>query len=148
VGIVLGVVRPQLAIKMQPLGDGFIRLIRMLIAPIIFCTVVHGIASMTDLKKAGRVALKAILYFEAVTTLALVIGLFIVNIWKPGAGMNIDPQTLDTSQIQTYTAQAKQQTVVEFFLHLIPATFVDALLKVKRFRCCSNRFCLGLRSLD
>ena len=126
VGIVLGVVRPQLAIKMQPLGDGFIRLIRMLIAPIIFCTVVHGIASMTDLKKAGRVALKAILYFEAVTTLALVIGLFIVNIWKPGAGMNIDPQTLDTSQIQTYTAQAKQQTVVEFFLHLIPATFVDA----------------------
>jgi len=126
IGIVLGATYPQLAQKMQPLGDGFIRLIRMLIAPIIFCTVVHGIASMGDLKKAGRVALKAIVYFEAVTTLALIIGLVVVNVWKPGAGMNVDPSTLDVSQIQTYTAQAKQQTVVEFFLHLIPSTFVGA----------------------
>jgi aerobic C4-dicarboxylate transport protein len=126
IGIILGATYPQLGQKMQPLGDGFIRLIRMLIAPIIFCTVVHGIASMSDLKKAGRVALKAIIYFEAVTTLALIIGLFVVNVWQPGVGMNVDPTTLDTRQIQTYTAQAKQQTVVEFFLHLIPSTFVSA----------------------
>jgi aerobic C4-dicarboxylate transport protein len=111
---------------MQPLGDAFIRLIRMLIAPIIFCTVVHGIASMSDLKKAGRVALKAIVYFEAVTTLALIIGLIVVNVWKPGVGMDVNPATLDTSQIQSYIAPAKQQTVVEFFMHLIPATFVSA----------------------
>jgi aerobic C4-dicarboxylate transport protein len=126
IGVVLGASYPQLAQKMQPLGDGFIRLIRMLIGPIIFCTVVHGIASMGDLKRAGRVALKAIVYFEAVTTVALIIGLVVVNVWKPGAGMNVDPGTLDVSQIQTYTAQAKQQTVVEFFLHLIPSTFVGA----------------------
>ena len=126
IGIFLGATYPQLAQKMQPLGDGFIRLIRMLIAPIIFCTVVHGIASMSDLKKAGRVALKAIIYFEAVTTLALIIGLIVVNVWKPGAGMNVNPATLDTAQIQVYTAQAKQQTPVEFFLHLIPGTFVSA----------------------
>src|SRR5947207_8272685 len=106
---------------MQPFFDGFIRFIRMSIAPIIFCTVVHGIASMSDLKKAGRVALKAIIYFEAVTTLALVIGLIVVNVWKPGVGMNVNPATLDTSQIQSYIAPAKQQTVVESFMHLIPA---------------------------
>jgi aerobic C4-dicarboxylate transport protein len=87
---------------------------------------VHGIASMSDLKKAGRVALKAIVYFEAVTTLALIIGLVVVNLWQPGVGMNVDANSLDTSQIQTYTAQAKQQTVQEFFLHLIPSTFVSA----------------------
>ena len=126
VGVILGTLSPQLAQKMQPLGDGFIRLIRMLIAPIIFCTVVHGIASMSDLKKAGRVALKAVIYFEAVTTLALIIGLTVVNIWQPGAGMNIDPTTLDTSQIQPYTAEAKQQTVVEFLMHIIPTTEVGA----------------------
>jgi len=126
IGILLGAFYPQFAQKMQPLGDGFIKLIRMLIAPIIFCTVVHGIASMSDLKKAGRVALKAIIYFEVVTTLALIIGLVVVNVWKPGVGMNVDPGALDASQIQTYTAQAKQQTIVEFFLHLIPSTFVGA----------------------
>jgi len=126
VGIILGAFHPQLAQKMQPLGDGFIRLIRMLIAPIIFCTVVHGIASVSDLKKAGRVALKALIYFEAVTTLALSIGLVVANVVHPGAGMNVDPGTLDTSQIQTYTAQAKEQTVVEFLMHIIPVTVVGA----------------------
>jgi aerobic C4-dicarboxylate transport protein len=126
VGIILGTFYPQLAQKMQPLGDGFIRLIRMLIAPIIFCTVVHGIASVSDLKKAGRVALKALIYFEAVTTLALSIGLVVANVVHPGAGMNVDPGTLDTSQIQTYTAQAKQQTVLEFLMHIIPVTVVGA----------------------
>src|SRR5438477_9117610 len=102
VGIFLGATYPQLGLKMQPFGDGFIKLIRMLIAPIIFCTVVHGIASMTDLKKAGRVALKALIYFEVVTTVALVIGLAVVNLWQPGSGMNIDPRTLDATAIQTY----------------------------------------------
>ena len=126
VGIALGATYPQLAEKMQPLGDAFIRLIRMLIAPVIFCTVVHGIASMTDLKKAGRVALKAIIYFEAVTTLALVIGLVVVNVYRPGVGMNVDPSNLDVSQIQAYAAQAKQQTVGEFLMHIIPVTVVGA----------------------
>src|ERR1043165_3074853 len=126
IGILLGATYAGRGQKMQPLGDRFIRLIRMLIAPIIFCTVVHGIASMSDLKKAGRVALKAIIYFEAVTTLALIIGLIVVNVWKPGVGMNVIPATLDTSQIQSYIAPAKQLTVVEFFMHIIPATFVSA----------------------
>ena len=126
VGAILGALQPALAIRMQPLGDGFIRLIRMLIAPIIFCTVVHGIASMSDLRKAGRVALKAIVYFEAATTLALIIGLAVINIWRPGVGMNVDPSTLDTAQIQSYTVQAKQQTVVEFLMHIIPTTVVGA----------------------
>ena len=90
IGVVLGTVHPQLAQKMQPMGDGFIKLIRMLIAPIIFCTVVHGISSMTDLRKARRVALKAIIYFETATTLALIIGLAVVNFVQPGAGMNVE----------------------------------------------------------
>jgi hypothetical protein len=100
-GVVLGAVFPASAEKMQPLGDAFIRLIRMLIAPIIFCTVVHGIASMNDLRRAGRVAFKALIHFEVISTLALVIGLAVVNIWKPGAGMNVDTATLDASQIWT-----------------------------------------------
>jgi len=126
IGVLFGAFYPAFAQKMQPLADGFIRLIRMLIAPIIFCTVVHGIASMTDLRKAGRVALKAIIYFEGATTLALIIGLAVVNLVQPGAGMNVDLTTLDRSQIETYTAQARQQTVVEFLMHIIPKTVVGA----------------------
>src|SRR6266853_5779208 len=95
-GIALGVFFPKTAESMKPLGDGFIKLIRMVIAPIIFCTVVHGIASMSDLKKVGKVALKALIYFEAVTTLALVVALVVVNVWQPGVGMNIDPSAIDT----------------------------------------------------
>ena len=91
IGILLGHFYPALAVKMQPLGEAFIKAIKMLIAPIIFCTVVHGIASMNDMKKVGRVGLKAIVYFEVVTTLALIVGLIIVNLWQPGAGMNVDP---------------------------------------------------------
>jgi aerobic C4-dicarboxylate transport protein len=125
-GVALGVLWPQAAERMQPLGDAFIRAIRMLIAPIIFCTIVHGIAGAKDLKKAGRVALKAILYFEAVTTLALVIGLVVVNILRPGAGMNVDPAALDTTAIRGFTAQAKQQGAVEFLIHVIPQTVVGA----------------------
>ena len=111
---------------MKPLGDAFIKLIKMLIAPIIFCTVVHGIASMEDMKKVGRVGFKALLYFEVMTTIALVIGLIIVNLWQPGAGMNVDPATLDTKAIAAYTAKAGEQSTVEFLLHIIPATVVGA----------------------
>jgi aerobic C4-dicarboxylate transport protein len=125
-GVLLGYFSPALAQKMQPLGDGFVRLIRMLIAPIIFCTVVHGIASMDDLKKVGRVAFKALIYFEAATTFALIIGLVIVNVLQPGAGMNVDAAKLDASALQTYAAQARQQGVVEFLLHIIPQTVVGA----------------------
>jgi len=126
IGVLLGYFFPEAAGAMKPFGDGFIKLIRMVIAPIIFCTVVHGIASMSDLKKVGKVALKALIYFEAVTTLALVVSLVIVNVWQPGVGMNIDPSAIDTKPIQAYTTKAGQQSTVEFFLHVIPGTVVGA----------------------
>jgi len=126
IGVLLGYFYPQAASAMKPLGDAFIKLIRMVIAPIIFCTVVHGIASMSDLKKVGKVALKALIYFEAVTTLALVVALVVVNVWQPGVGMNIDPSAIDTKPIQVYTTKAGQQSTVEFFLHVIPGTVVGA----------------------
>ena len=125
-GIALGHFYPSLGAQMKPLGDAFIKLIKMLIAPIIFCTVVHGIASMSDMKKVGRVGLKALIYFEVMTTIALVIGLVVVNLWRPGAGMNVDPATLDTKSIATYTDQAQHQSVVDFLLHIIPNTVVGA----------------------
>ena len=125
-GVLLGYFDPPLGASMKPLGEAFIKVIRMLIAPIIFCTVVHGIVGMKDLKKVGRVALKAIVYFEVVTTLALVVGLIVVNLWQPGAGMNVDPATIDTSSIQTFTTQARQQSASEFLMHIIPATVVGA----------------------
>jgi len=126
IGVLLGYFYPQAASAMKPLGDAFIKLIRMVIAPIIFCTVVHGIASMSDLKKVGKVALKALIYFEAVTTLALAVALVIVNVWQPGVGMNIDPGAIDAKPIQAYTTTAGQQSAVEFFLHVIPGTVVGA----------------------
>jgi aerobic C4-dicarboxylate transport protein len=126
IGVTLGHFYPALAVKMQPLGDAFIKTIKMLIAPIIFCTVVHGIASMNDMKKVGRVGLKAIVYFEVVTTLALIVGLVIVNLWQPGAGMNIDPSAIDTKSIQNYATQAKSQNAVDHLLHIIPSTVVGA----------------------
>ena len=126
IGIALGHFYPELGTQMKPLGDAFIKLIKMLIAPIIFCTVVHGIASMSDMRKVGRVGLKALIYFEVMTTLALIIGLLIVNLWQPGAGMNVDPATLDTKAIATYTAKAGEQSTVEFLMHIIPATVVGA----------------------
>ena len=113
-GVLLGHFYPQLGEQMKPLGDGFIKLIKMLIAPIIFCTVVHGIASMEDLKKVGRVGLKALIYFEVVTTLALIVGLVVVNALQPGAGMNVDPKTIDTRPIQVYTTKAGQESTVDF----------------------------------
>lgn len=126
IGIALGYFQPALAEAMKPFGDGFVKLIKMLIAPIIFCTVVHGIASMEDMKKVGRVGIKAIVYFEVLTTIALVIGLVVVNLWKPGVGMNVDPATLDTKAIQTYTQAAEKTGAVDYFLHIIPDTVVGA----------------------
>ena len=125
-GILLGHFYPQLGEQMKPLGDGFIKLIKMLIAPIIFCTVVHGIASMEDLKKVGRVGLKALIYFEVVTTLALIVGLVVINVLQPGVGMNVDPKAIDTKSIQVYTTKAGQESTVEFLLHVIPNTVVGA----------------------
>jgi aerobic C4-dicarboxylate transport protein len=126
IGVLLGYFYPQVGEQMKPLGDGFIKLIKMLIAPIIFCTVVHGIASMEDLKKVGRVGLKALIYFEVVTTLALIVGLIIVNLLQPGGGMNVDARTIDTRSIQIYTNKAGQQGTVEFLMHIIPNTIVGA----------------------
>ncbi len=125
-GIALGVVHPDLASKMQPFGDAFIKAIRMLIAPIIFCTVVHGIAHMADMARVGRVALKAIIYFEIVTTIALVIALIMVNLLKPGAGMNIDPATISASVVEPYVRQTAAVGFVPFLMNVIPGTFVGA----------------------
>jgi len=125
-GVLLGYFYPQLGEQMKPLGDGFVKLIKMLIAPIIFCTVVHGIASMEDMKKVGRVGLKALIYFEVVTTLALIVGLVVVNVLQPGVGMSVDSKTIDTKSIQVYTTKAGQQSTVEFLMHIIPNTVVGA----------------------
>ena len=126
IGVLLGHFYPQLGEQMKPLGDGFVKMIKMLIAPIIFCTVVHGIASMEDMKKVGRVGLKALIYFEVLTTLALIVGLIVVNLLQPGAGMNVDPRALDTRSIQIYTTKAGQQSTVEFLMLIIPNTVVGA----------------------
>ncbi len=125
-GIVIGYLFPNLGKSLKPLGDGFIKLIKMIIAPIIFCTVVHGIASMRDLKKLGRIGVKTVVYFEIVSTIALVIGLIVVNFLKPGVGFNIDPKTLDPSVGQAYASNAHSLDTVGFFLNIIPRTFFDA----------------------
>jgi aerobic C4-dicarboxylate transport protein len=129
VGVLLGIFEPALAASMKPLGDGFIKLIKMIIAPVIFCTVVAGIAGMQDMKKVGRVGGKALLYFEVVSTFALAIGLVVANLVKPGAGFNADPATLDASSIAQYTAKAHDQTTAGFLMNIIPTTFVDAFAK-------------------
>jgi aerobic C4-dicarboxylate transport protein len=126
IGVLLGYFAPATGEAMKPLGDAFISLIKMLIAPIIFCTVVHGIASMEDMKKVGRVGLKALVYFELTTTAALIVGLVIVTLWQPGVGMNIDPASLDTKAVAGFTAKAQEQTVAGYFMHIIPATVVGA----------------------
>jgi aerobic C4-dicarboxylate transport protein len=129
IGILLGHFYPQLGVAMKPLGDGFIKLIRMLIGPIIFCTVVTGIAGMQNLGKVGRVGGKALIYFEVMSTLALIIGLFAAHLLHPGAGFNVDPASIDTKSIATYTTQAKAQSTSEFLLHIIPSTVTDAFAK-------------------
>jgi aerobic C4-dicarboxylate transport protein len=125
-GILFGLVDPHHAEAMKPLGDGFIKLIRMVIAPIIFCTVVAGVANVGDLRKLGRVGLKSLLYFEVVTTLALGVGLIVVLLVKPGAGMNVDPSTLDAATVQQYAGPGKAVSTVEFLLNIIPDTLVGA----------------------
>jgi aerobic C4-dicarboxylate transport protein len=125
-GIAVGCFYPAFGQSLRPLGDGFIKLIKMVIAPIIFCTVVHGIASMRDMKKLGRIGLKTLLYFEVVSTIALIIGLIVVNVMKPGAGFNADPALLDAASVQTYTAKAKSLSTVDFLLNIIPTTVADA----------------------
>ena len=128
-GVALGHLYPALGADMKPLGDGFIKLIKMIIAPIIFCTVVIGIAGMEDMKKVGKTGGLALLYFEVVSTIALVIGLVLVNVFQPGAGMNIDASTLDTKSIAAYTGPGKMVGTTDFILNIIPATLVDAFAK-------------------
>ncbi|MEQ1636849.1 MAG: dicarboxylate/amino acid:cation symporter [Methylococcales bacterium] len=128
-GILLGYFYPATAVTLKPLGDGFIKLVKMLIAPIIFCTVVSGIAGMQALDKVGRVGLKALIYFEVVSTLALIIGLLVVHIIQPGLGMNIDADTLDTKGLSAFTDVAKTHGTVEFLLNIIPSSAIDAFAK-------------------
>src|SRR5256885_4925883 len=125
-GVLLGHFYPHLGEAMKPLGDGFIKLIKMLIAPIIFCTVVHGIASMEDMKEVGRVGLKALIYFEVLTTLALIVGLIVANTLQPGAAMNVDASTIDTRAIQGFVAKSKEQSTIQFLMDIIPNTVVGA----------------------
>jgi aerobic C4-dicarboxylate transport protein len=126
IGIAIGYYDPKLGVKLKPLGDGFIALIKMMIAPVIFCTIVHGIASMGDLKKIGRVGVKTLFYFEAVSTLALVIGLIVGEVFQPGSGFNIDPASLDPKAVASYVTRAKEEGVVAHLLAIIPNTFVGA----------------------
>lgn len=126
IGILLGYFKPDLGEQMKPLGDAFIRLMRMLIAPIIFTTVVVGLAGMGDLKKVGRVGAKALLYFEVVTTLALVIGLVVANLIAPGAGIHATPESLDAKAVATYTSAAEKLSTTDFLLNIIPTSFVGA----------------------
>ena len=127
VGILIGTFYPPFAIQLKPLGDGFIKLVKMMIAPIIFCTIVNGIAGMENTKKVGRVGIKAIVYFEIVTTFALMIGLIIINILKPGVGMNIDPASLDLKAVEGYMTPKKDVGVIEFILNIIPDNIINAL---------------------
>jgi aerobic C4-dicarboxylate transport protein len=129
VGGVLGWLDPSLGAQMKPLGDAFIALVRMIIGPVIFCTVVHGVAGMNDMRRVGRVALKALVYFEAVTTVALALALLAVNLLKPGAGMNVDLHHIDAHAVAGYLAQAHQQSVADFLEHVIPTTFVSAFVQ-------------------
>src|SRR6202140_4477821 len=127
--IIYGYFKPASAIKMKPLGDGFIRLITMVITVIIFCTVVTGIAGMENLKKVGRIGGKALLYFEIVSTLALFTGMVVGNVTHPGSGFNVNPATLDAKSVADYAGAAKQQSVTDFLMNIIPTTMVDAFAK-------------------
>ncbi|MGE5490802.1 MAG: dicarboxylate/amino acid:cation symporter [Actinomycetota bacterium] len=129
IGVTLGHFYPETGAAMKPLGDGFIKLIKMIIAPIIFCTIVVGVAGMEDMKKVGKTGGYAVLYFEVVSTLALIIGLIVINVWQPGAGMNVDPNSLDTKNIAQYAAPGKMQTTVDFLMNIIPTSVVDAFAK-------------------
>ncbi len=129
IGVLLGYFYPETGVAMKPLGDGFIKLIKMIIAPIIFCTVVVGIAGMEDMKKVGKTGGYALLYFEIVSSVALIVGLTIVNLVQPGSGMNIDPASLDTKAISAYAKPGQMQGTADFLLNVIPGTMVDAFAK-------------------
>jgi aerobic C4-dicarboxylate transport protein len=129
IGILIGQFYPNIGKALKPLGDGFISLIKMMIAPIIFCTVVHGISSMGDLKKVGRVGLKTLFYFECISTLALVIGLIVGEIVQPGHGFNIDPASIDPKSVATYVTRAKDEGIVNHLMAIIPDTFIGAFAK-------------------
>jgi aerobic C4-dicarboxylate transport protein len=128
IGVLLGHYYPDLAVQMKPLGDGFIKLIKMIIAPIIFCTVVHGIASMSNLKAVGSTGIKALVYFEFITTFALIIGLIVANTIRPGDGMNIDPSTIDASAVSSYITNSEAHGPTEFILDIIPRTAYSAFV--------------------
>src|SRR5580765_4218992 len=131
-GIVLGLAAPEFAAKLKPLGDGFIKLIKMIIPVLVFCVVVHGIAGAGDLKRVGRVGVKALVYFEVVTSIALGLGLVLAFVFQPGAGMNVDPHTLDAKAMSAYAENARKLTgggTVDFLMKLIPTTVGDAFAK-------------------
>ncbi len=141
--VIFGALYPATAAEMKPLGDGFIRLIRMLIAPIIYGTIVVGIARMGDMRKVGRVGGKALIYFEVMTTVALILGIVVVDLVQPGAGMHVDPSKLDAAAIATYAQKAQHQSAANFFLNIIPNTFVSAfaqgeILQVLLLACLSG----------
>jgi len=125
-GIILGHFYPETGVALKPLGDGFVKLIKMVIAPIIFCTVVSGIAGMQDMKAVGKTGGYALMYFEIVSTIALIIGLVVVNVVQPGVGMHVDPSTLDASKIAAYAQAGEAQTTIGFLLNVIPSTVVGA----------------------
>jgi aerobic C4-dicarboxylate transport protein len=129
VGVLIGHFFPDTAVALKPLGDGFISLIKMMIGPVIFCTVVHGIGSMRDLKKVGRVGIKTLFYFEAVSTLALGLGLLVGELLEPGKGFNIDPSTLDPKAVASYVHRAQEEGLVAHLLAIIPETFIGAFAK-------------------
>jgi aerobic C4-dicarboxylate transport protein len=129
IGVLLGHFYPETGAAMKPLGDGFIKLIKMIIAPIIFCTVVVGIAGMEDMKKVGKTGGLALLYFEIVSTIALLVGLLIINLVKPGSGMNVDVSQLDTKSLAAYTKPGAMQSTTDFLMNVIPSTVVDAFAK-------------------
>jgi aerobic C4-dicarboxylate transport protein len=125
-GILLGIVAPDLGAQMKPLGDAFIKAIKMLVAPIVFFTVVHGVAGIGDIRRVGRVGVKALIYFEVLTTLALGVGMIVANLWQPGAGMNVDVSQLDAGAVQSYVGKAGEQGMAAMLLHIIPNTVVGA----------------------
>src|SRR6266446_6047753 len=128
-GVVFGFVSPERAAEMKPLGDAFIKLVRMLIAPIVFTTVVVGIAHMGAMKDVGRIGLRALVYFEVVSTIALVIGLVVVTVLKPGSGVGFNPATADVSAVSAYTSGAQHLSTIDFLLNVIPDTIVGAFAR-------------------
>lgn len=129
IGVLLGHFYPQTGAAMKPLGDGFIKLIKMVIAPIIFCTVILGIAGMEDMKKVGQTGGLALLYFEIISTISLIVGLIVVNLIQPGSGMNVDVRTLDSKSVEAYAGPGKMQSTTDFLLNIIPSNVIDAFAK-------------------